>query len=118
MYRLFFKTDRGHLLRRCERPSGKPVVKRLGIKARNEKPGICGRASIAWQSPVDRDEAVLAGREALRAAMRGESGVMIGFIRDETPDGSYKIHVESIPIEQVMLYDAGHSGDLRQRAEK
>lgn len=81
------------------------VVKKLGIKARSEKPGICGRASIAWQSPVDRDEAVLAGREALKAAMNGESGVMIGFIRDETEDGSYKIHVERIPIEQVMLYE-------------
>lgn len=81
------------------------VIQKLGIKARSEKPGICGRASIAWQSPVDRDEAVLAGREALKAAMNGESGVMIGFIRDETPDGSYKIHVERIPIEQVMLYE-------------
>lgn len=81
------------------------VVKKLGIKARSEKPGICGRASIAWQSPVDRDEAVLAGREALKVAMNGESGVMIGFIRDETKDGSYKIHVERIPIEQVMLYE-------------
>jgi putative 6-phosphofructokinase len=81
------------------------VIKKLGIKARSEKPGICGRASIAWQSPVDRDEAVLAGREALKAAMNGESGVMIGFIRDETEDGSYKIHVERIPIEQVMLYE-------------
>ena len=37
--------------------------------------------------------------------MNGESGVMIGFIRDETEDGSYKIHVERIPIEQVMLYE-------------
>lgn len=81
------------------------IVKRLGIKARNEKPGLCGRASIAWQSPVDRDEAVLAGREALKAALDGASGVMIGFIRDETADGSYRIHVERIPVEQVMLYE-------------
>ena len=28
------------------------VIKRLGIKARNEKPGLCGRASIAWQFPL------------------------------------------------------------------
>ena len=81
------------------------VIKRLGIKARSEKPGICGRASIAWQSPVDQDEARMAGREALKAAVRGESGVMIGFIRDETPDDSYQIHVESIPIERVMMYE-------------
>ncbi|MBR6789943.1 MAG: diphosphate--fructose-6-phosphate 1-phosphotransferase, partial [Oscillospiraceae bacterium] len=33
------------------------IVKRLGIKVRNEKPGLCGRASIAFQSPVDREEA-------------------------------------------------------------
>ena len=44
------------------------VIQKLGIKARSEKPGLCGRASIAWQSPVDREEAVLAGREALRTA--------------------------------------------------
>ena len=81
------------------------VIQKLGIKARSEKPGICGRASIAWQSPVDRDEAVIAGREALKAAVEGQGGVMVGFIRDETEDGSYKVHVERIPIEQVMMYE-------------
>lgn len=81
------------------------VIQKLGIKARSEKPGISGRASIAWQSPIDRDEAVLAGREALKAAMEGVGGVMVGFFRDETEDGSYKMHVERIPIEEVMLYE-------------
>ena len=38
------------------------VIQKLGIKARSEKPGICGRASVALQSPVDREEAVPAGR--------------------------------------------------------
>ena len=100
-----FKSDRACYYGDVSAHRAHLVVKRLGIKARNEKPGICGRASIAWQSPVDRDEAVLAGREALKAAMRGESGVMVGFIRDEMPDGSYKIHVETIPIEKVMMYE-------------
>lgn len=81
------------------------VIKRLGIKARSEKPGLCGRASVALQSPVDREEAVLAGEEALRAAVRGESGVMVGFVRDETADGSYHMHTVTIPISQVMLYE-------------
>ena len=84
------------------------VIKKLGIKARSEKPGICGRASIAWQSPVDRKEAVLAGRAALRAAMEGESGIMVGLIRDEKSEeagGSYQIHLELIPIREVMLYE-------------
>lgn len=81
------------------------VIQKLGIKARSEKPGICGRASVALQSPVDREEAVLAGRTALRAAMSGESGVMVGFIRDETADDSYQMHVEMIPIKEVMMYE-------------
>ena len=84
------------------------VIKKLGIKARSEKPGICGRASIAWQSPVDRDEAVLAGREALKAAVAGQSGVMVGFIRDEEAEktnGVYRMHTEMIPIKEVMMYE-------------
>ena len=81
------------------------VMKELGIKARSEKPGICGRASIAWQSPLDREEAVLAGEEALKAAMEGQSGVMVGFIRKETPDLSYQMEVRMIPIQEVMLHE-------------
>lgn len=81
------------------------IIRKLGIKARNEKPGICGRASIAWQSAVDREEAVVAGREALKAAMEGQGGVMIGFIRDDRPDGEYRMHVKRIPIEKVMLHE-------------
>lgn len=81
------------------------VIQKLGIKARSEKPGICGRASIALQSPVDREEAVLAGAEALRAAIRGESGVMVGFVREDTEDGSYRMHTATVPIKEVMLYE-------------
>lgn len=81
------------------------VVQKLGIKARSEKPGICGRASIPWQSPVDREEAALAGREALKAAMEGQSGVMVGFIREDTADGSYQMKVQMIPVREVMMQE-------------
>lgn len=57
------------------------VVKKLGVKARSEKPGLCGRASVALQSPVDREEARQAGTVALRSAVEGNSGVMVGFER-------------------------------------
>lgn len=77
------------------------VIKNLGIKARSEKPGICGRASIAFQSTVDREEAILAGREAVRAAVAGKSGIMIGFERLSTHP--YRMRVVHIPISQVML---------------
>lgn len=81
------------------------VIRKLGIKARSEKPGICGRASVALQSPVDRDEAVLAGCEALKAAMEGESGVMVGFVRENEKNGGYHVRTRLIPIRQVMLHE-------------
>ena len=59
------------------------VIKHLGIKARSEKPGICGRASDAWQSDVDREEAVACGEEAVRLAAAGRSGVMVTLTHPE-----------------------------------
>ena len=59
------------------------VIKKLGIKARSEKPGLCGRASMLLQSQVDREEAILAGREAVKAAVSGKTGVMVGIRRKE-----------------------------------
>ena len=103
-----FKTERATYYGDVSAYLAELVIKKLGIKARSEKPGICGRASIAWQSPVDRDEAVLAGSEALKAAVAGQSGVMVGFIRDEEAekiDGVYRMHTEMIPIKEVMMYE-------------
>ena len=77
------------------------VIKELGIKARSEKPGICSRASIAFQSDVDRDEAITAGREAVKAAVAGYTGVMVGF--DRVPGTVYGVTTRLIPVEQVML---------------
>ena len=77
------------------------VVRRLGIKARSEKPGILARASIAWQSPVDAAVAEQAGREACRAALAGESGKMVGFRR--LSSAPYRCETFLIPIEEVML---------------
>lgn len=77
------------------------IVKELGYKARSEKPGILGRASIAWQSETDRAEAELAGREAVKAACEGATGVMVGLTRSK--GSAYKVKPVLIPIEQVML---------------
>lgn len=77
------------------------VVRRLGIKARSEKPGILSRASIAWQSPVDAAEAELAGREACRAALAGTTAHMVGFRRLSTKP--YRCETILIPIQEVML---------------
>lgn len=79
------------------------IIKRLGYKARSEKPGLLGRSSMAWQSDTDRKEAVLAGKEAVKAAINGHTGVMVGFER--SGDGIYEIRPILIPLEQVMLVE-------------
>ncbi len=79
------------------------IIKRLGIKARSEKPGLCGRASIAFQSEIDREEAVTAGACAAKAALEGKTGVMVGFER--IPGEPYRSKTILIPIEEVMLHE-------------
>lgn len=77
----------------------KLVIERLHIKARSEKPGILGRAS-AW-SPVDVDEAILVGREAVKLAVQGQTHKMAGLFRE--PGEAYAAQVRAVPIEEVML---------------
>lgn len=79
------------------------VIRELGVKARSEKPGIAGRASITMQSDVDREEAILVGREAVKVALQGISGVMIGIERK--PTDKYEIELVNLPIEKVMLHE-------------
>lgn len=80
------------------------VIQKLGIKARSEKPGILGRASTAWQSSVDREEAIIAGREAAGAALEGKTAVMVGFRRSPaTLERGYRCETFLIPVDQVML---------------
>lgn len=78
------------------------VIQRLGIKARSEKPGICGRASYAHQSPLDRDEAVACGRRAAELALAGKSGVMVTL---ERGDGAYQTRLGEAAIGDVMLVE-------------
>lgn len=77
------------------------VVKELGIKARSEKPGLAGRCSIHWRSPVDCREAEQAGRAAVRAVLEGQTGVMPAFRR--LSDSPYESEIFLAPIQQVML---------------
>ena len=78
-------------------------LKHLGYKARSEKPGLLGRASIALSSDVDRREAILAGEEAVRAACAGENGKMVGFIREST--SPYRVRTTLIDVNDVMLVE-------------
>jgi ATP-dependent phosphofructokinase / diphosphate-dependent phosphofructokinase len=60
----------------------KLISDRLKLRSRSEKPGLLGRSSAAFTSEVDRDEAHRCGREAVAAAIRGESGKMVTLIRE------------------------------------
>ncbi len=79
------------------------VVKHLGYKARGEKPGLLGRASVALQSPVDRQEAVWMGRVACQALWQGKSGMMAAMERQ--PGEVYGVSALLVDIEQVMMHE-------------
>ncbi len=79
------------------------VIKKLGYKARGEKPGLLGRASVTLQSEVDVEEAVTAGREAVKAVLSGESGKMIGFSRKQGEE--YTVEPILIDIKEVMMFE-------------
>lgn len=98
-----FKSDRAVYYGDVSSHLANLVVKNLGIKARNEKPGLSGRASIALQSTIDRDEAVLVGEEAVKAVLAQKTGVMVAINREEGE--AYQISTSLVPIEEVMLHE-------------
>ena len=77
------------------------VIRRLGYKARSEKPGLIGRASIRLQSPVDRREAIEAGALACREVLSGTTGKMVAFRR--VCDRPYRAEAFLTDIDQVMM---------------
>ena len=98
-----FKTDRATYFGDVSSHLANLVIQKLGYKARGEKPGLLGRASIGLQSPVDREEAIRAGREACKAALVGESGKMVAFRR--TSDDPYQMETFLADIQEVMMYE-------------
>jgi ATP-dependent phosphofructokinase / diphosphate-dependent phosphofructokinase len=61
------------------------VHSELGIRARFDKPGDEQRMATAHISATDRDEAYLAGRMAMRYAVRGVTGKMVTLVRAPGP---------------------------------
>lgn len=77
------------------------IIKELGIKARSEKPGILGRASVPWQSDVDRAEAIACGRVSVRCALEGKNGYM-SVIRRISDDPFAFEAVESEILDSIL----------------
>jgi 6-phosphofructokinase 1 len=57
--------------------------RRLNVRVRYEKPGTIQRSMAACVSTVDAREAEMAGRAAVRAALEGETDVMVTLVRSE-----------------------------------
>ena len=75
------------------------IEKRLGLRARSEKPGLLGRSSAFFVSPVDREEAQRCGAEAVRAAASGVTGKMITLLREDS--ASYRCATGLADLEKV-----------------
>ncbi len=77
------------------------VTKKLGIKARSEKPGILSRASTMWSSKVDVDEAILCGAKAVELALSNKNGYMPVIIRKST--SPYVVEIKEYEIDDSIL---------------
>ena len=82
----------GHkMLAGCGKYLENLVRSRLGVKARSVELNVCQRCSVSMMSAIDQKEAISAGTFGVQAALNGETGKMVSFIRIKTADGSYSM---------------------------
>lgn len=79
------------------------VLKKLGVKTRYEKLGLVGRASAVWQSAVDREEAIGAGRYIIQALANRKSGYMAAI--DRLSNQPYEISYSLVPLSKVANFE-------------
>ena len=75
------------------------VTRELGLRARSEKPGLCGRASGLLASAVDRQEAEEVGRFGFAHTGEGNTGFMVTIRRER--DDPYTAGYGAAPLEDV-----------------
>lgn len=75
------------------------LEKNLGVRVRFDKPGTIQRMSMAYISKTDQKEAYQAGVQAVKWALRGMTGVMVGFERK--PGTKYILSYKPVPLEKI-----------------
>ena len=77
-------TDRfGHkMLAGCGKYLENLIRDRFGIKARSVELNVSQRCSASMMSETDQKEAVLAGQFGVQAALKGETGKMVSYVRE------------------------------------
>ena len=73
--------------------------RRLNVRVRYEKPGTIQRSMAACVSTADVREAEMAGRAAVRAALGGETDMMVTLVRSEGDD--YECGTGLAPLSEV-----------------
>lgn len=82
----------GHkMLAGCGKYLENLVRDRLGVKARSVELNVSQRCSASLISAADQKEAVSAGRFGVQAALNGETGKMVSFVRRQAEYGSYQM---------------------------
>ncbi|HEY2594659.1 MAG TPA: diphosphate--fructose-6-phosphate 1-phosphotransferase [Chloroflexota bacterium] len=77
----------------------------LGVRVRFDKPGTIQRMATAYVSSTDRSEAELVGRQAVRLAAAGTSGVMVSLERLSSQP--YRVTTETTPLATVANEQRG-----------
>jgi 6-phosphofructokinase 1 len=77
------------------------VQGKLNIKARAVMLSYAQRAAAHWASRTDADNAFACGEAAVRAAVGGRSGQMVGIVRLVQPDGSTKWDTGLQPLTDI-----------------
>lgn len=82
----------GHkMLAGCGKYLENLVRSRLGVKARSVELNVSQRCSVSMMSATDQMEAVTTGNFGVQAALNGETGKMVSFLRETGTDGSYSM---------------------------
>lgn len=90
----------GHkMLTGCGKYLENLVKEQLGVKVRSIELNVNQRCSSFAQSLTDAEEAAWAGASGVRAALRGETGKMVSFIRKQ--DVPYQIECGLVDVNEV-----------------
>lgn len=77
------------------------VRRELHCKVRSVEINILQRCAGHAASKTDIEESVAIGRQSVQAALDGKSGVMTGFVRMPTPDGSYRVSIDTFDVRET-----------------
>ena len=90
----------GHkMLTGCGKYLENVIKEELGVKVRSVELNVNQRCKAALASMTDIEEAIMAGRNGVKAGLNGETGKMIAMKREDTEE--YSIVYETVDCSEV-----------------